>query len=210
MGRLTMQKNPEVLLTTFLKLNPPKDTKLVLVGHGDQEERLRQEYQDRRIIFTGAVKDEKQKIDIMNACQIFVQPSRFEGMSLALLEAMSCQLAIITTDAGANGEVATGAGIVIPTDEIKNQLPLALEICFENEDFMESLGKKARIKILKSYSQEVIFDKLTSVLLKTIENYKRYGPKKSKPIDINLFLKKRIDLILDQIKKMGSTLTDIS
>jgi len=82
LGRVTLQKNPEVLIKSFLSLDPPKTTKLILVGQGELKTDLKQKYKDNRIIFTGLVSDEVKKRDIMRACRIFVLPSRFEGLSL--------------------------------------------------------------------------------------------------------------------------------
>lgn len=210
LGRLTLQKNPQVLLDTFSALNTPIGTKLILVGHGDLENELKEKYKDRKIIFTGAVKNEEQKIDIINSCQIFVQPSRFEGMSLALLEAMSCGLAVVTSDAGANGEVAYDAGIVIPASKIEEQLPLALKTLLEYPDFTKMLGKKARRKILNQYSQDLIFEKLIKSFEHTIVNYKKYGGSDSKPIDINRFLRRRFHLLFNKLSKLSSSLTEFS
>lgn len=199
LGRLTLQKNPEILIRSFLDLER-SDTKLVLVGHGDKEKELRKKYHDRRIIFTGAVTDEKRKLDIIRSCQIFVLPSRFEGMPLAILEAMSSGLACIASDAGSNKELLENAGIVIPSTKLNQQLPMALRICLENPEFVNLLGSKARQKVVSQYSQKMIFSHLLASFEKTIYDYQQRGSPRTKPIDINKEIGKRISIILDKLE----------
>lgn len=199
LGRLTLQKNPEVLIKSFLSLGELNGTKLVLVGHGELEEELRENYKNKDIIFTGLVKNEAVKRDIMRACQISVLPSRVEGMPLALLEAMSCGLACIASDAGSNSELLNKAGIIIPSAKLKQELPGVLRLCLEYPEITQMLGKKARQKVIAQYSQRAIFDKLIISFQNTIAQYKKNGPPRSKPIDIGANIGKKLEFILKRI-----------
>jgi len=210
LGRLTYVKNPEILIKSFLDINPPDHTKLVLVGHGEQEETLKEDYKDKRVIFTGLISDEAKKLDIIRACKVFVLPSKYEGMSLSLLEAMSCGLACIVSDAGANSELIKNAGILITEARLKQELPISLRLLLEYPEFASILGKKAREKVLKEYSQEMIFEKLCLVLEKTVSHYKRYGPPKVKPVEIDQFLKRKLTVLFRKLKRLGTTLTELS
>lgn len=173
LGRLTYQKNPEALLETFLSIDPPEGTKLVVVGYGDLEKELRSQYKDPRIIFTGAVTDEKKKVDIIRSCKIFVQPSRFEGMSISLLEAMSTGLACIATDVATNEDVLDNVGIVIE-GKVKEQLSVALKLCLDQPEFTASLGRKARERVLNQFNQQKIFQRLAAEFQRVVnENPKR-------------------------------------
>lgn len=205
LGRLTLQKNPEILIKAFLSLNPPKGTKLVLVGHGELEEELRENYKDKRIIFTGIVKDEEQKLDILRSCQIFVLPSRFEGMSLALLEAMSVGLACVVSDAGTNRELVENAGIVIPGTRLKQELPLALRLLLKYPDFAKDLGRKARTRILKSYSQKVLFRKFEKALVQTIADYKKRGSPQSLPLPLDRIITDKLKSIWKKAQQISSS-----
>lgn len=208
LGRLTLQKNPEALIQSFLSVKNFPDVKLVLVGHGEQERDLREKYHSNRIIFMGVEKNEERKRDIMRSCQIFVLPSRFEGMSLALLEAMSCGLACIASDAGANGELLKDAGIVIPATRVKQELPLALRILLENPDFSRKLGEKARKKILNNYAQEKIFSTLQDALKETVKDYRRRGSPPSKSLDLEKTVREKLQSIFLKTKQLSSMFND--
>lgn len=202
LGRLTLQKNPEVLIKSFLALDPHNNTKLVLVGHGDLEEKLRGKYKDPRIIFTGVITDEKRKRDIIRACQISVLPSRAEGMPLALLEAMSCGLACIASDAGSNSELLKDAGIVIPSTRMQQELPAVLRMCLDFPEFISLLGKKAQQKVISEYSQETIFNRLTASFEKTIYDYQQRGFPQSKPIKIDETIGRKLITILKKLENL--------
>lgn len=179
LGRLSIQKNPEILIKSFLSLTLPKTTKLVIVGSGKKEKELKETYKrNKRIIFTGSIRDEQEKVDIMRSCQLFVLPSQFEGMPLALLEAMSCGLTCITTDVASNKEVMQDVGIVIPTRQMKKELPRVLKECLNHPKRYKILGEKARKKILEQFTEEKTLGELETTLHKTALQYKR-RPKKT-------------------------------
>lgn len=204
LGRLTIQKNPGVLLGAFSSLPSFTDTKLVVVGDGDQKEDLQQEYRDSRIIFTGMIKSEEQKLDIIRSCQVFVLPSYIEGMSLALMEAMSCGLACVTSDAGSHNELLDNAGVTIPVSQLKQELPLALRLLLSHQNVTRLLGNKARKKAQGYYSQGANFSKLIKTYQKTISDYQKAGYPQTKPLDLNLEIKERLRRIWQKAKELGA------
>ncbi|MCJ7740157.1 glycosyltransferase family 4 protein [Candidatus Microgenomates bacterium] len=203
LGRLTFQKNPELIIEAFLNLNPPPDTKLILVGTGELEEILRRHYKDPRVIFTGLVKNEKKKIDIIRACQIFVQPSRYEGMSLALLEAMSIGLAPVVSDAGTHSELVADAGILISESKLKQQLPLALQLLLQYPEFTKILGQKARNKVVRRYSQQIIFQQLAGKMQNVIDGYNNKSSLLPQENQFDITISKKIKQIWKKIKELG-------
>ncbi|MFN8674047.1 MAG: glycosyltransferase family 4 protein [Candidatus Sericytochromatia bacterium] len=155
LGRIDAEKGVDVLIKAFLK-NNFDDAVLLIVGGGKQEKVLKSIYsEEKNIIWTGIIKDEKKRINILRNSYSFILPSQIEGLSLALLEAMSCGTACIATDVGADGEVlAKGAGIVLNPTKVKEQLRFSLGLINENKDFRNLLAKKARERALESYSIE--------------------------------------------------------
>lgn len=79
---------------------------------------------------------------------VFVLPTNFEGLALVTLEAMACELPVITTRASGAGDIVSSpspSGIVIPEDEI-DALIEALRWCDGNRDALRVMGAAARKK----------------------------------------------------------------
>ncbi|RZM81734.1 glycosyltransferase family 4 protein [Leptolyngbya iicbica] len=153
-GRLSPEKNVEALLRAWQHAQMGPDCQLAIVGNGPLESSLRMFYgSDPSIHWLGFVQDEARRIDILRGADAFVLPSMVEGLSLSLLEAMSCGTACIATDAGADGEVLEeGAGIVIDTQRVRQQLQTVLPILRDQPEITRLLGQKARQRVLERYT----------------------------------------------------------
>ncbi|MFE2211459.1 glycosyltransferase [Streptomyces canus] len=94
-GRLCRQKGQDVLLDAWDSVSRRvPDARLVLVGDGPDQERLRSRA-PRSVLFAGAVTD---TAPWYQAADLVVLPSLWEGMALAPLEAMSCGRPVVLTD----------------------------------------------------------------------------------------------------------------
>ena len=91
-GRLNHQKNPLFLMEVFAALAGTDPAwKLLLVGTGEMEEAMRQSAARHgltdRVIFAGVQSDVPA---YMNAFDLFLLPSNFEGSPVTLVEAQGC------------------------------------------------------------------------------------------------------------------------
>lgn len=155
MGRVDPEKNVDDLLKVFVELRVPPTHRLVVVGDGTELDRLRSRYEhESRIVFTGWIASDEQRVRILQATDVFVLPSDVEGLSLAMLEAMACGCAVIATDAGADGEALGATGIIIDPESIQPQLQLATQILITHPDFAHGLGERARERVVEHYSLE--------------------------------------------------------
>lgn len=120
-GRLSEQKGQDVAVRAFAML-ADRTARLRFVGgessHGEQT-RLEQMATSLgvmdRIEWPGPVDDTAPEY---RAADVVIAPSRWEGMSLALLEAMSSGAAIVATDV--SGSEAVGdAGVIVPPGDPK-------------------------------------------------------------------------------------------
>lgn len=153
-GRISPEKNVEALLRAWRQADMGPDCQLAIVGNGPLESSLRLFYgNDPSIHWLGFVQDEARRIDILRGADAFLLPSLVEGLSLSLLEAMSCGTACVATDAGADGEVLEeGAGIVVDTQRVRHQLQTILPIFRDHPEMTRLLGQKARQRVLERYT----------------------------------------------------------
>ena len=106
-GRLEWRKGHDVLVGAMRDLTrhacPPQ---LLVVGEGPARETLERQAEalgvGRDVHFAGNLDDVRPALTAMD---VFVLPSREEGMSNALMEAMAAGRPIVATDVGGNGEV---------------------------------------------------------------------------------------------------------
>ena len=91
------------------------DVQWTVVGSGPDEESLRDAWTSSRVRFLGAKKHEE-VIDIASAHDLFVLPTRWEGVPVALLEAMSVGLVPVVS------RVESGVGEIL-TDSVTGLMP---------------------------------------------------------------------------------------
>lgn len=126
-SRLIRHKGVHYLIDAYNRLKT--DKKLVIVGDGSySDDYVFQLYElaknNPNIIFTG---NQTGRIlaELYSNCFLFVQPSESEGMSLALLEAMSYERAVLASDIVENREALGADGFYFEssnTDDLYSKL----------------------------------------------------------------------------------------
>ena len=161
-GRIATEKNIEALLKAWKLAAMGDDCQLLMVGDGPMRSSLQPNYgKSDNIIWLGYVSDEQQRINLLRAADVFILPSLVEGLSISLLEAMSCGVACLATDAGADGEVLeAGAGVVLDTQDVTSQLKTLLPLFRDHPQMTELLGSKARQRVLERYTLQQNITKL--------------------------------------------------
>jgi L-malate glycosyltransferase len=118
-GRLEWRKGHDVLLAAAERLRGRR-AQVLLVGDGPLAEELGRRAAALGVAsdvrFTGTLDDVRPALAAMD---VFVLPSREEGMSNALMEAMAAGRPIVASDVGGNGEVLDGGqlGVLVPPDD---------------------------------------------------------------------------------------------
>lgn len=164
---LTPVKNHLGLLEAAARLaqDGPAPLRFLFLGDGP----LRREIEARsealsligRVVLVGA----SDRIpDYLRAADMFILPSRLEGMSNAILEAMACGLPIVAHDVGGNPElVAHGeTGLLCPAGDSK-RLADAIRRLAEDAALRRDMGARARGRAVAEFSLEAMMD-----------NYARY------------------------------------
>lgn len=162
-GRLDPEKNVDLLLDAFLRVDPPAGTRFVVVGGGANRRRLQRRYDDDRILFTGVITDEQQRVELLRSTDAFFLPSSVEGLSLAMLEAMACGCATVATDVGSDGDALRGAGIVLDPRHLEAELRAALRLLVEVPGVSDLLGRQARQRAVERYSLATNLDRLLEI-----------------------------------------------
>lgn len=167
-GRLHEQKGLDILFKAFqqlVRLYPDLNLRLQLLGDGPLRESLTHLAQQlgiaSKVDFVGMT---DQVFEYLQDADIFVLPSRAEGHSNALLEAMTCGLPSVVSDIPANLHVIADRqnGLTFTAVD-PSSLAKAVTSLLEQPHVRERLGKAARQTIENKYSLDFIAERYISL-----------------------------------------------
>ena len=146
-GRLSAQKGQDVAIRALARVDD-RTARLRLVGaESGPGERARLGALAEslgvadRIDWRGAVEDTAPEY---RAADVVLAPSRWDGLSLALLEAMASGAAIVASDVNGSESLA-GAGVIVPPDD-PEALAEGIDRLLEDADRRRGLGVAARTR----------------------------------------------------------------
>lgn len=93
--------------------------RLVIAGEGALRPAIEDEIRQHDLAGVVWMAGERKDVpEVMRSLDVFVLPSRAEGISNTILEAMASGLPVVATDVGGNGELveAGGTGILVPSE----------------------------------------------------------------------------------------------
>lgn len=145
------------------------DTFYVIIGRGDDTERLKQiaKYyrMDKKVIFKEDV-ELNNLLSFYNTCDLFVLPSLKEGFGIVFLEAMYFSKACIGADAGGIPEVIKNGetGILCNPNNIR-ELSLAVIKLLKDDKLRAEMGKSGKKRLEEYFSFEMFKKNLEKILL---------------------------------------------
>jgi glycosyltransferase involved in cell wall biosynthesis len=113
-----------------------------------------------KVSFPGWIRG-KEKDVLLAQAQIFVLPSYFEGVPMAILEAMSWAKPVVATNVGGIPDVICDGreGLLVPPGDI-SVLTAALNRLLADPALRQRMGNAGRKRIEHEYSQEVLHPQL--------------------------------------------------
>jgi glycosyltransferase involved in cell wall biosynthesis len=156
-GRMITQKGIPYLIDAMpAVLEKHPDAKLLLVGRGNALENLKKKVKaaglERSVLFSGYMTEEMLK-EAYGTCDMFVLPSVWEVLPIAVLEAMSSSKPVVCTSAGGDAELVEDGlnGFVVPMRDPK---ALAEKI----NELLDDPVKRARMGMASRKRAEEEFD----------------------------------------------------
>jgi glycosyltransferase involved in cell wall biosynthesis len=137
---------------------------MVVMGDGDLRSTMERSGQDlilsRKLWFTGA-QPNASVLEFLKDCDIFLMPSAFEGLSVAMLEAMSRGLVPVVSDirSGVPDVIVPGEnGLVVPVGEI-SAFADRLEWLWKNPADLHRLGAAAAATVKTNFTVDQMVDR---------------------------------------------------
>ena len=98
----------------------------------------------------------KEKADVINNYDVFIQTSRSEGMPMGILEALSYGMPVIATQGTRLMEQIAEHNCGYPAGNNSESIAVALKTAFESKTEWETKGRNARNLIATKYEWEIV------------------------------------------------------
>ena len=153
---LEWRKGHDVLLRALAVLDGSPPWRCLVCGGGSQQRALHRLAADLgiadRVRFLGP---QPQVADVLAALDVFVLPSRHEGLGVAVLEAMAMSLPVVASAVGGIPEavIPGETGLLVPPDD-PAALAAALGALRRDVERAERMGHAGRARVLAEFSME--------------------------------------------------------
>lgn len=173
-SRLSAVKDPETLIRAIAVVRRAfPSVHLVFAGAGELEEPMRGWIAEQGLEGTVHLLGLRRDVaDILHALDVFVLSTHSEGMSLAILEAMSAQRPIVATDVGGNSILLDGGkcGILVPPRDPHALAEAILEL-LTNREKAQQLARNARQRFLEHFTIDAMGKRYLEVYQRAIEEF---------------------------------------
>jgi glycosyltransferase involved in cell wall biosynthesis len=164
-------KGHQYLIKAFQRINNP-NTHLLIVGDGPQwdniSKKIRELNIESQVTLCG---DQKDVVPWLQTMDIFTLPSYAnEGVPQSIMQAMSCGLPVISTNAGSIEEIVTAeTGIIVKTKSTKS-LQQAITTLLENTSLQKTLGNNAINFAQQNCTISVMKNKMEHIFSQILKN----------------------------------------
>lgn len=170
-GNLTQQpaKGIDILLFAWKQVVKEfSNASLEIAGSGDVEayQKFVEENKIYNVVFTGRQSDIKARLQ---ASDIFVLPSRREGMSNALMEAMACAMPVVATRVSGSEDLIENniSGLLVPVSDV-NGLASALVKLMSDPEMAIQMGSRGYDSVRSKCDLMIVAEKYKSLYNKIV------------------------------------------
>jgi len=141
------------------------NTHFLLVGDGDWRERIITQIEksgkQKNFHWVGV---QKEVIPYLSIMDIYLSTSEFEGLPIAMLEAMSCEVPVVATSAGGIGEMVQHGvqGFLTGIDGYEGLVDFAVQL-LEDTELHSQFAKAARQRVVDKFSMKRMVEELEGV-----------------------------------------------
>lgn len=175
LGRLVWAKGFDDFISAFSAvIRRFRNIKAIIIGDGELRGEITSQID--RLGLTADIlllghQERSRVMQLLKAGDIFVMPSRSEGIPYALLEAAALGKPIVATDCGGIPEVVENdrSALLVPVGDIESLGNAILLLC-ENSSYANKLGGAARNKIEEEYSLENQMELLRETYLQALRD----------------------------------------
>ncbi len=161
-GRLDELKGGDLLIraAALIRARVP-ELKVVLIGAGPAEHALKRLAAERGVsdiaLFAGYRSDARR---LMHALDLLVLPSRYEGQSFSLIEAMACGKPVVAANVGGiPGVLLDGVtGLLFPAEDFAALADSVVKLLAEPEK-REEMGRAGRRRVESDFSQAAMLER---------------------------------------------------
>jgi len=179
-GGLIRRKRVDKIIRSFAVLykqySKCDNLKLLIVGKGNEEHNLKNLCQElnlnEHVIFYGF----SDKVEeLLNKVKIFIMSSEIEGLPVALMEAMACELTVIAPDIyNIQQAIQNNYNGFLVTDNLDVSLTEKMKFAYLNYESNKMLRENARKTIIEEHSVESAVVKWEKIITK-LKKSNRYS-----------------------------------
>jgi len=160
-GQLIDRKGLDILMEAVSRLPESLDWRLAVIGEGEKRMELEQAARafghGNRVIFFGFTKE---RLAYLKGFDLFVLPSRLEGIPRCLMESMAAGVTVVASKIpGVTDLITSGKnGMLFPVDDVR-ALTGVLEFLLTDAKKREQLARAGRQHVLKHFSARAMAEK---------------------------------------------------